>query len=674
MSQDQSTGQVGANQSEGQTVIEWLYEGSAGGKGEGLVALAALTSGQSPSQLGAGSDTLARHTQSPGLPATIPRTGIVGTKAWDDFLAANGLADSGLPGGGLADSGLTGDGLVEGGLVGGGLPGDGLAETGLPSGEYSDLRVETEGYQLLRKAYLAAELPASLVAALKRFLPPRGRPLMVRSSSMLEDETDTPFAGIFESYALPNSHPDDDTRLSQLCDAVKLVYASLYSPGARAYRSAIAHDNQHEPVKDKLALASETGSEPLVPANSATCESMAVIIQELVGKKRGRWFYPLISGTAQSLNYYAISHAKPEDGLCTAALGLGTYVVEGGATQQFCPKWPGIQVVPPELAGSGSQTSFCALDAELDEPDLVQGSHATLGELSLVDAEGMGALDYVASTWDRDDLRLVPGASVQGPRIIDLGPILKYDALPLAPAISEALSAAEALTKGPVELEYALDEAPDGSGPTLYLLQLKRLRRLGSAITLDFDTASTTDCSSSDDSSTTNGASIIRSEQAMGDGIIQGLADLVWLDHDSFDRSRSIEAAEEVALLDRQLKAEGRPYILIGPGRWGSRDPWLGVPVDYSQITNARVIVETEMPGLSVDFSFGSHFLRNVTGLGIGYLAIPSGGNSTVNWDYIKSLPKITALRFATHSRSTRPLEVLIDGVGRRALVRGTVP
>jgi hypothetical protein len=599
--QDQLTSPVetspaNAHPADARPAIDWLYDGSAGGKGEGLIALAGLTS----SQAGPGSG----NQQTPGLACTIPRTGIVGTRAWEEFITTNTLAS---------------------------------------------LSAETTGYPARRTTYLDAELPEALVDSLERFLPPRGRPLMVRSSSVLEDHTDTPFAGIYESYALPNSHPDDETRLQQLCDAVKLVYASLYSPGAMAYRSAVS-----SPVAG---------------------ESMAVIIQELVGRKRGRWFYPLISGTAQSLNYYAISHAKPEDGLCTAALGLGTYVVEGGATQQFCPKWPGIQAVPPELAGSGSQTSFCALDAELDEPELVEGVHATLGELSLADAEGMGALDYVASTWDRDDLRLVPGASVEGPRIIDLGPILKYDALPLAPAISAALAASEELTDGPVELEYALDEAPDGSGPTLYLLQLKKLRRPGAVSALDFEAAfeingGATSGGTADEGTTDPGTCIIRSGQAMGDGIIKGITDIVWLGHDSFDRSRSMEAAEEVATLDRGLRAEGRTYILIGPGRWGSRDPWLGVPVDYSQITNASVIVETEMPGLSVDFSFGSHFMRNVTGRGIGYLAIPDGGTSMVDWDYIGSLPKVTTLRYATHSRCPAPLEVLIDGVGRRALVR----
>lgn len=579
--------------------IQWLYGGSAGGKGEGLIALAGLTANQ-------------RSTNTPGLPSAIPGTGIIGTQAWMEFMN---------------------------------------------NGRLFTLARRTDNYPVLRAAFMAADLPEALVTALEIFMLSRGHPLIVRSSSVLEDHRDTPFAGIYESYPLPNIHPDEGIRLQQLCDAVKLVYASLYSPGAEAYRAAVSSDGP----------GTTTSGIHTCPPPS---EAMAVIVQELVGRKRGRWFYPIISGTAQSFNYYAISHAKPEDGLCTAALGLGTYVVEGGATQHFCPRWPGIQAVPPEMSGSGSQTSFCALDAELESPQLVEGSHAALGDLSLAEAEGMGTLDYVASTWDRDDLRLVPGTSVEGPRIIDLGPILKYDALPLAPAISAVLTAAEALTEGPVELEYALDDNPDGSGLTLYLLQLKKLRRPGAASALDFEAASAAGGSTTDDGTADPGICIIRSDQAMGDGLVKGLTDIVWLGLDSFDRSRSMEAAEEVATLDRQLRAAGRTYLLIGPGRWGSRDPWLGVPVDYSQITNASVIVETEMPGLSVDFSFGSHFLRNVTGRGIGYLAIPGNGSSLVDWKYIGSLPRIATLRYAIHSRSHSPLEVLMDGLGRRALVR----
>ncbi|MGD9941075.1 MAG: PEP/pyruvate-binding domain-containing protein, partial [Clostridia bacterium] len=239
MRQDQLTDPAGAR-----PAMEWLYDGAAGGKGEGLIALAGLTS----SQAGPGSESQ----QTPGLASTIPRTGIVGTRAWEEFITTNTLDSC-------------------------------AAEM------YAG---EAGGYPALRAAYLDAALPEALTAALERFMPPRGRPLMVRSSSVLEDHTDTPFAGIYESYALPNSHPDDETRLQQLCDAVKLVYASLYSPGAMAYRSAVSSDGSGTPA---------TGG----PAGLATGESMAVIIQELVGRKRGRWFYPLVSGTAQSLNYYA---------------------------------------------------------------------------------------------------------------------------------------------------------------------------------------------------------------------------------------------------------------------------------------------------------------------------------------------------------------------------------
>lgn len=578
-------------------VITWLYGGSPGGKGQGLLNLGDLLYGSataSPEAAGTGQEPVGAGLKLPTLPCALPRTGIIGTLAWKHFM---------------------------------------------DSGRLTTLALRTDNYPALRAAFMQADLPEALVTALDLFLPARGRPLMVRSSSVLEDNTDLPFAGIYESYPLPNIHPSREERLTQLCNAVKLVYASLYSPGARAYRSAVAEASHELPAR---------------------AEAMAVIVQELVGQKRGKWYYPLVSGTAQSLNYYAVSHARPEDGLCTAALGLGTYVVEGGASQQFCPRWPGMQMAPPELAGSGSQTSFCALDAEMESPRLVDGTHATLGDLSLADAEGTGALDYVASTWDRDDLRLVPGTSVPGPRIIDLSPILKYDALPLAPALRAALTAAEVRTQGPVELEYALDEAPDGSGPTLYLLQLKKLRRPGAVGNLNFDSIAFAG----------NQLCVIRSDQALGEGIIQNLYDLIWLPLDRFDRSRSMEAAEEVATLDRALNAEGRSYILIGPGRWGSRDPWLGVPVDYSQITKARIIVETGMPGMSVDFSFGSHFMRNVSGLGLGYLAIPEGGPSRVDWDYIASLPRLRSLRFAVHSRCPRPLEALLDGVGRRALVR----
>jgi hypothetical protein len=551
-----------------------LAGGEVGGKGEGLALLGSLIEGIAPIE---------------GMRIAIPRTAVIGVEAFAQFMGEDGLLSMAAE-----------------------------AASGQSSGA-------------LREAFLANPLPALLVSALDDFLPERGKPLIVRSSSLLEDERDEPFSGVYESYAIPNSHPDRGARLGQLCDAVKLVYASLYSPGAESYRAAAGCPD--------------------------SAEAMAVLVQELVGKRRGRWFYPLLSGTAQSYNYYPVGAARPEDGLCEAALGLGFYVVEGGASHRFCPRWPMADACPPELAGDGSQRAFRAVDMEREEPDLLKGESATLADLDIGEAEGQGVLDLVASTWDRDDRRLVPGASRDGPRILDLAPILKHGALPLAEAMAAALGAAESATGGPVELEFALDADPGGSSASLYLLQLKRLHRDSGSSGIDLSELDGEGC-------------LVASERALGDGRIDGVMDVVWVLPESFDRSRSREAAEEIAALDRELGSMGRSYLLIGPGRWGSRDPWLGVPVEYPQIAHARAIVETELPGIATDFSFGSHFLRNVSGRGIGYMAVPSRGASRVDWAALASLPRERSLRYCARSRLDRDLEILMDGVSGRALIK----
>jgi hypothetical protein len=498
------------------------------------------------------------------------------------------------------------------------------------------------GYAELRRRFLDTPLPPRAVGALADFMPEAGKPLIARSSSLLEDSEGEPFSGVYESYAIPNDHPHPGARLTQLVDAVRLVYASLYSPDAIAYRAAVAS----QPRKPSVVRAPTFRSG----------ESMAVVVQELVGSRRGRWYYPALSGTAESLNYYPISYAKPEDGLCVAALGLGSYVVEGGAAHRFCPRYPALNAVPPEFAGQGSQRSFRALDMELPNPDLIQGESAALAELELSEAEGTDALAIAASTWDREDGRLVPGTARSGTRIVDLAPILKYDALPFAEAIMYALEAAQDSTGGPVEIEYALDKAFPGGPDTLFLLQLKRLRRSGGS-SIDLEGLDAEGC-------------LVFSERAMGEGSIGGIRDIVWIDPARFDRSRSRDAAAEVAALDRELAALGRHYALIGPGRWGSRDPWLGLPVTYPQIANAKAIVETEMPGFAVDFSFGSHFLRNVAGRGIGYLAVPSRGKSVVDWERLAGLPREKDLEFCSLSRSGTEIEILMDGKLGRALIR----
>jgi hypothetical protein len=559
--------------------------GELGGKGEGLALIGSLLADGLPAA-------------TPGLAISMPRTLVVCADAFRRFLDAPPSGEGAAPG-----------------------PGAMTPRAVAASGA---------GYEELRERFLRSPLPAPVVDALREFLPARGRPVIARSSSLYEDAGGEPFSGIYESYAIPNDHPDDEVRLAQLADAVRLVYASMYSPGARAYRDAASCREEDE--------------------------AMAVAVQELVGSRRGRWFYPMLSGTAQSYNFYPLSYARPEDGLCVAALGLGAYVAEGGAAHRFCPRYPALNAAPPELAGSGSQRAFCALDMERPEPDLLRGESAALEELDLSAAEGTGALDLVASTWDRDDGRLVPGAARDGTRILDLAPLLKYDALPFAPAIAACIEAFEEAAGGPVELEYALDAAPDGEGLALYLLQIKRLARAGAG-GVDLEELDPSGC-------------LVASERAMGDGLIAGIEDVLWIDPELFDRSRSREAAEDVAALDRELGARKRPYVLIGPGRWGTRDPWLGVPVVYPQIAHAKAIVETEMPGIPVDFSFGSHFLRNVAERGVGYLAVSERGGSSIDWEWLRALPRERELGPCAVTRLPEPLEVAMDGRRGRALVR----
>jgi hypothetical protein len=579
-------------------VILRIGGGSLGGKGEGLVMIDGmlwLPVAGSPLSL----DGVALRDSTPGLLIDAPRTAIIGVEVFEEFVRGRDLRAA--------------------------------ACAAYAEGE--------EGYQgryaLLREAFLEAPLPDGISGALADFMPEAGKPLIARSSSLLEDSEGEPFSGIYESYAIPNSLPHPAARLEQLLDAVRLVYASLFSPDAMAYRASCSR---------RRGFAAQAA------------ESMAVVVQELVGSRRGRWYYPAVSGTAESLNYYPLSYAEPEDGLGVAALGLGSYVVEGGASHRFCPRYPALDAAPPELAGQGSQRLFRALDLELTRPELRQGESASLADLDIAEAEGTDALGLSASTWDMADGRLVPGTGRPGMRVLDFAPLLKHGALPFADAIAQSLAAAEAATGGPVELEYALDRSFPGGPETLFLLQLKRIRRSGgSGVELESLEAE---------------GRLVASDSAMGDGRIEGVRDIVIVEPARFDRERSAAAAEELAAMDRELAGLGRRYLLVGPGRWGSRDPRLGVPVSYPQIANAAVIVETEMPGLSVDFSFGSHFLRNVAGRGIGYLAVPERGGGVVEWEALAALPRAQVGVYCSWIRLEAELVILLDGRRGRALVR----
>jgi hypothetical protein len=379
-----------------------------------------------------------------------------------------------------------------------------------------------------------------------------------------------------------------------------------------------------------------------------------------VGSRRGRWYYPHVSGTAQSYNYYPVSYLKPEDGLCVSALGLGSYVVGGGPAHRFCPKYPKLDVIPPERLRDASQRVFRALDLENPEPDLLSGDEAALREIDIEEAEGDPRFGLIASTWDAENDRLSPGLGARGPRIIDLANILKHEALPFAETIDMVLDMGSRSMGTPVEIEYALNLDEPGGVPALYLLQLKPLIRSEGKAAVEVEGIDRGDC-------------FIYSDRSMGNGRDASVTDVVWVDPRLFQRSDTFAIASEIEELDKEMRALGRRYILVGPGRWGTRDRWLGIPVAFTQISMARVIVEADLPEFKVESSLGSHFFHNVTSMNIGYFTVPWSGEGLVDWDWLYSIEPARATAHCRRSTFAEPLEILMDGRRSLAAVRKTV-
>jgi len=561
-----------------------LGDGSVGGKGRGILFLRQVLD----------SVDFARYLGG-RLDVKLPRSAFIGIDSFERFLESNGMWSFAF------------------------------YETG---GEDGPARV--------RERFLASPLDPCLRDRLRRFASLVGSPLAVRSSGLFEDMILVPFAGVYDTYVLPNSHPDPEVRIAQLEAAVKLVYASLFSARARSHFEATDYALEEE--------------------------RMAVVVQELVGSRRGRWFYPHASGSAQSCNYYPLAYARPEDGLCVAALGLGAHVLEGKSAFRFCPRYPMLESAPPERLLESGQRTFKALDMELVEPDLALGEAASLADVELSEAERDPCFGMVASTWDAENDRLSPGTAATGPRVVDFGNILKYEALPFAEAVSMALELGERALGAAVELEYALNLDEPGGLPALYLLQMRPLVRSEEPSARELDGAAREDC-------------FIVSPRSMGNGRDATVTDIVWVDPRTFDRSATEAIAAEIEELDREMRGLGRRYLLVGPGRWGTRDRWLGVPVSFSQISMARAIVEADVPGLRVESSLGSHFFHNVTSMKIGYLTVPLEGEGSIDWEWLYSFEPERRTAHCARTHLPGPIELLMDGRRSRAVVlKRTVP
>ncbi len=504
---------------------------------------------------------------------------------------------------------------------------DFIEENGLK--EYYAQGIEFED---LRKVFKAAQLPRYLVRQLKIILKHFNKPLALRSSSLLEDSLYQPFSGIFETYLIPNNHEEFDVRLEQCMDAIKMVYASLFSDMSRGYIEAVNYKLEDE--------------------------KMGIVMQEVVGNRFRDVYYPHISGVGQSYNYYPVAYMQPEDGFSVMALGLGRYVVEGEKAYRYCPKYPLIDINSLKDQFKDSQVHFYAVDLKKKNIDILEGEEAGLKKMDIDDAEIHGTLKHCASVYDIDNERIVPGLDIAGPRIVNFANILKYNYAPIPETVDKILEIVKEAMGTPVEIEYAVDLNKDDNGKTsFYLLQIKPL--IGNASDYEID-----------ESKIDASRVILRSVKAMGNGVVDSICDLIYVDLEKFDKSKTETMVEEIARLNETMKRQGKKYILIGPGRWGTRDKWIGIPVIWPQISNAKVIVEMGFEGFPLDPSSGSHFFHNVTSMNVGYLSIPHiNKEQYVDWGKIKNLEVRGRTQYFVHVGSPSPFMVKMDGKNRISMI-----
>lgn len=477
-------------------------------------------------------------------------------------------------------------------------------------------------YEEVKQIFLSKDLSEELVSKLRVYLDKVTSPLAVRSSGLFEDSISESFSGIYQTFLIPNNHDNLNERLNNLTDAIKLVYASIYSKHARSYFEAINYK-----IDD---------------------ERMAVVLQEIAGKKYDNIFFPHISGVAQSHNFYPIARFKPEDGISIAAVGLGKYVIDGEKAFRFCPKFPKIDIVSPETQIKDTQSFFYAIDMQRGISNLIQGEDITLRKVQIADAENLGILDDVISVYDPQDNKVKAGLNYKGPRIVNFAGILKYDLFPFAKILSRLLEIIESSMGLPVEIEFAVNL--DEDNPGFYILQLKPLIRNSEFFSINEDKINKENL-------------ILYTECGMGNGKIENISDIIYADPKKFNAAHTQQMAIEAEMLNEKMKSLKRKYILIGPGRWGTRDRWLGIPVQWTQISNARIIVETDLDDFKVDASLGSHFFHNITSMNIGYFTVrQSNGSDFINWEYLNSIKPANKSEHYIHLELPKPVNILMDG------------
>ncbi|MCU0471950.1 MAG: phosphoenolpyruvate synthase [Bacteroidales bacterium] len=551
-------------------IFSRIGEGSIGGKARGLAFINRIIKNNK------------LFNKFPDVLITIPRTVVLSTDIFDEFMDHNNLYS-------VALSDLTDDEIL-----------NRFINAELPGRVYQDFY-----------AYLAVS---------------RSHPIAVRSSSKLEDSHYQPFAGVYSTYMIPRL-TDNKLMVKALSDAIKEVYASVYYKASKAYMTATSN------VIDE--------------------EKMGIILQEVCGNRHGDIFYPTLSGVARSINYYPIGSEKAEDGIANIAFGLGKLIVEGGMSLRFCPKLPKkiLQLSSPETALRDSQKEFRALDLDIDSFVPSTDDGVNILRIDIKDANNDNAMKYVASTYDRTNNILRDGIMQQGTRVMTFSSILQHKSFPLAEILTTLMELGQREMNNPIEIEFAANlETPPGTPKIFNFLQIRPIVHSDETYSINLEKIKKDE-------------TIIFSESALGNGVFKGIHDLVYIKPESFNAAQNKNVAVIIENLNAAFIKQGTGYVLIGPGRWGSTDPWLGIPVKWAQISAARIIIESGLKNYRIDPSQGTHFFQNLTSFGVGYFTLnPYINEGYYDVEFLNKLEVVYEDDFIRHIRFEKPLEIMIDG------------
>jgi len=496
------------------------------------------------------------------------------------------------------------------------------------------IALSNEPDEKILNAFISASLPNDVIQDLKEFLKVASNPIAVRSSSLLEDSHYQPFAGVYSTYMIPNSHHKDELNLLHLQLAVKSVYASVYFRETKAYMSATSN------VIDE--------------------EKMAIVLQEVCGTQYNERFYPSFSGVLRSINFYPIELEKPEDGIVTVALGLGKHIVEGKQALRFSPKYPKkiLQLSSPAHALNDTQKTFEALDLNPDKFSASIDEGINIKTFTIKDAENDGSISNIASVYDLSDNVIKEGSIYKGKRIITFSNILKHDNFPLADILQKIMRICSEAMNSAVEIEFAVDlTLTKNKYPIFNLLQIRPIAEQTPDQRVDLDNIENKD-------------TIISSNSALGDGIIREIYDIVYVKPETFNSANNLKIVDFIDELNRKFAAEKRNYILIGPGRWGSSDSWLGIPVKWANISSARLIIESGLENYRIDPSQGTHFFQNLTSFRVGYFTInPYKKDGFYDIDFLSKQPTVYENEFIRHVKFEEEIVIKIDGKKSKGVV-----